>query len=83
MIIMIPLKGTARQFCTLLTAPQTVSNTYARVASAQTCATHVNPSSAYHVQYVVCHVVRRDISAIKLDGVEIAFILAALYWLSH
>ena len=36
-------------------------------------------SSAYHVQRVVCHLVRRDSSAIKFDRVEISFILVLLY----
>ena len=40
-----------------------------------------NTSSAYHVQHAVCHLVRRDSSAIMFDRVEIAFILALLYWL--
>ena len=40
-----------------------------------------NTPSAYHVQRVVCHLVRRDSSAIKFDRVEIVFILALLYWL--
>ena len=40
-----------------------------------------NTSSAYHVQRVVCHLVRRDSSAIKFDRVEIVIILALLYWL--
>ena len=40
-----------------------------------------NTSSAYHMQCVVCHLVRRDSSAIKFDRVEIAFILALLYGL--
>ena len=40
-----------------------------------------NTSSAYHVQCVACHIVRRDSSAIKFNRVEIAFILALLYWL--
>ena len=40
-----------------------------------------NTLSAYHVQRVVCHLVRRDSSAIKFDRVEISFILALLYWL--
>ena len=40
-----------------------------------------NTSRAYHVQHVVCHVVRRDSSAIKFDRIEIAFILALLYGL--
>ena len=40
-----------------------------------------NTSSAYHVQHVVCHLVRRDSSSIKFDRVEIAFNLALLYGL--
>ena len=42
----------------------------------------VKSSSTYHVQRVVCHLVRRDSSAIRIDRVEIAFILAFLYWLN-
>ena len=42
-----------------------------------TCSTQ----SAYLVQHVVCHVVRRNSSAIKFDRVEIAFISALFYWL--
>ena len=38
-----------------------------------------NTSSAYPVLHVVCHVVRRDSSAIKFDRVEITFILALIY----
>ena len=38
-----------------------------------------NTSNAYHVQRVVCHLVRRDSSAIEFDRVEITFILALLY----
>ena len=40
-----------------------------------------NTSSAYHVQCVVCHLVRRDGLAVTFDRVEIAFILALFYWL--
>ena len=40
-----------------------------------------NTTSAYHVQLIVCHLVRSDSSAIKSDRVEISFILALLYWL--
>ena len=40
-----------------------------------------NTSSAYHVQPAACHLARRDSSAIKFVGVEIAFILALFYWL--
>ena len=38
-----------------------------------------NTSNVYHMQHV-CHLVQRDSSA-KFDRVEIAFILAWLYWL--
>ena len=41
-----------------------------------------NTSSACYVQGVVCHMVRRNSSAIKFDRVEIAFILALFYWLN-
>ena len=39
--IIIAFKGTIRDFYNLLTAPRTVSNTYAQVARAQSCANHV------------------------------------------
>ena len=74
-VIIITLKGANRDFYNLLTAPRTVSNTPAHNRVQITC----NTSSAYHVQ----HAVRRDSSAIKFDGVEIAFILALSYWLNH
>ena len=40
-----------------------------------------NTSSVYHVQHIVCHVARRDSSAIKFGRVEIAFILALFSWM--
>ena len=40
-IMIIALKGANRDFCNLLTAPSTVSNTYAQVARALLCANHV------------------------------------------
>ena len=42
---------------------------------------HVQHNNAYHVQHVVCHVVRRDSSAIVFDRVEITFILDLFYWM--
>ena len=33
--------------------------------------------------HVMCHLVRRDSSAVKFDRVEIAFIWALFYWLTH
>ena len=72
-------------FYNLLTAPRTVSNKYAKMARAQSCANHVQ-----HIEclsratcHVTCHVVRRDSSAIKFERVEIAFTLALFYWLNH
>ena len=41
----------------------------------------MNITWAYHVQRDVCHLVRRDSSAVKFDRVEIVFILALRYWL--
>ena len=38
-----------------------------------------NTLSAYHVQYIVCHVVWRDSSAISFVKTEIAFILALCF----
>ena len=76
------LKGVIRDFYNLLTAPRTVSNTYAQVVRPQSCVNHVqhqitgNTSSAYRVQHVVCHVVRKDSSAMKPDTVETAIIVA-------
>ena len=65
---MVALKGAIRDFYKLLTGPRTVSNTYAQVARAQSCANHE--------QHVVCHVVRRDSKANKFDRIKIAFIFA-------
>ena len=45
------------------------------------CLTSQQHASVCHVQPAVCHLVRRDSSAVKFDRVEIAFILALLYWL--
>ena len=81
-MIMIALKGAIRDFYNLLTAPRTVSNTYAQVVKAQSCANHVQHIERLPVQYV-CHVVGRDSSAIKFDRAEIGFILALSYGLNH
>ena len=66
----------SRFFYNLLTAPRTISNTYALVAPAQSLANHVQ-----HIEHlslavccITCQVVRRDSSAIKFDRVKIAFI---------
>ena len=50
-IIVMTFKGTNREFYNLLTAPRTVSNTYAQVAIAQSCATH----RATHWTLIACN----------------------------
>ena len=42
-----------------------------------------NTQSGLHVQRVVCHLVRRDSSAVKVGSIEIAFISALVYWLKR
>ena len=79
--MIIALKGANRDFYNLLTAPRTVSNTYAQVARAQSCANHVQ-----HIERVsraTCSVPlgRRDGSGVKFVRVEIAFILVLFHWL--
>ena len=67
--------------CTVyFTAPGTVSNTYAQVARAQSCANHVQ-----HIgrSRATCRVVRRDSSAVEFDRVEISYILTLCYWLKR
>ena len=66
-IIIIAFKGAIRDYYNLLTAPQTVSNTYAQVARRNRVQITCNACSAYHVQHVACHVAWRDSSAIKFD----------------
>ena len=49
LIIIIALKGAIQDLYNLLTAPRTVSNTYAQVARAQSCANHVQ-----HIERLSC-----------------------------
>ena len=63
------MRRAIRDFYNLLPALWTVSNTYARVAWAKWCAIHVQHIERYHVQQAVCHVERRDSSAIKSNRV--------------
>ena len=78
-IIMIGLKNTIRDF--------TIASLHCELSQTRTlkwpgcnrvqirCSTY----SAYHVRYVMCHLVRKDSSAIKFDRVEITSILALFY----
>ena len=62
-------------FYNLLTAPRTVPNTYAQVARAQSCASHVQHIERFFFFFflstccVTCHVVRRGSSAFKSDRI--------------
>ena len=40
-----------------------------------------NTSGTYHVQQVMCHVVQRASSSVKLERAEITFTLALFHWL--
>ena len=67
-IIIIVFKGAIREFLTSLRRELSPTRTLkwsGRNRVQITC----NTSGAYHVQHVVCHVVRRDSSAIKIDRV--------------
>ena len=65
-----------------LQSPHCVANCLQHVCSSDpgpiVCNARANTPSAYHVQPAVCHVVRRDSSAIHFDR---ANILALFYWL--
>ena len=53
-MIMIAFKGAIRTVYNRLTAPRTVSNTYAEVARAQSCANHVQHNE--HLPRATCRV---------------------------
>ena len=79
-IIIIALKGTIRDF---LQSPHCATNRlqHARSSGPGAIVCKSRASRAFHVQHVVCHMVRRDRSTIEFDSAEIAFILALFYWL--
>ena len=62
---MITLTSAILDYNNLFTAPRTVCNTHTSDQVAFVC----TASSAYHMQPVVRHVVRKDSSAIKFDRV--------------
>ena len=80
---MIALKGANRDFFVFTISSLRRELSPTRTPKCPGCnrvQTTCNTSSAYHVQHVMCHVVRRDSSAIKFDRVKIAFIFAVFYW---
>ena len=84
-IIIIAFKGAIRDF---LQSPHSAANCLQHARSSGPGAI-VCKSRATHRAlitckcHVTCHLVRRDSSAIKFDRVEITFIWALFYWLSH
>ena len=68
-MMIIALKGAIRDFDKLLTARRHVSNTYAQVARAQSCANHVQHIKC--LSLATCRVPRgmKDSSAIKFDRI--------------
>ena len=88
-IIIIELKGAVRVcffFYNLLTAPRTVSNTYAQAARAQSCANHVQYIERLsRAARVTCQIVGRSSSAVQFDRVEIALfqLFFFFFWLNH
>ena len=70
------LKGAIWDLYNLLTAPQTVSNRYAQVAQAQSCANHMQ-----HIQRLSHATWYEGTAQLLSVTVEIAFILALFYWL--
>ena len=65
------LKAQFKILHSLLSAPQTISNTYAQVTRTQSCANYMQHIKrlSHATCRVTCHVVRRDSSAVKFDRV--------------
>ena len=84
-IIIIAFKGSIRDF---LQSPHSAANCLQHVRSscpgAVVCKSRATHRALITCKcHVTCHLVRRGSSAINSDGVEIAFILALIYWLNH
>ena len=84
-LIIIAFKDAIRDFLQSPHCPANRLQPYDQVAQAQSCANHVQYIERLsHATYrVTCLVVQRDSSDIKIDRVEIAFILAIFHWLNH
>ena len=84
-IIIIAFKGAIRDF---LQSPHSAANRLQHVRSSGPGATVCKSRETHRALimckcHVMCHLVRRDSSAIKFDRVEIAFIWALFYWLNR
>ena len=84
-IIIIAFRGTIRDF---LQSPRSAANCLQHIRSSGPDAIVCKPRATHQTLitckcHVMCHLVRRDSSAIKFDRVEIAFIWSLFYWLNH
>ena len=82
-LIIIALKGAIRDF---LQSPHCAANRLQHARSSGLGATVCKPRATHRVLTtcnISCYVLRKDSSAIKLDRVEIAFILALFSWLNY
>ena len=78
-IIMRAFKGAGRDFFTTSSLHRELSPTRTRKWPRRNRVQITrNTSSAYHAQRVVCHLVRRDSSAIKSDRAAITFIFSVI-----
>ena len=81
-IMIIVLKGAIRDLLTNSSLRHELSPTRAlKWPGSNRVQITCNTSGAHHVQQVICHMVRRDSSAIKFGRVEIAFNFALFCWL--
>ena len=80
-IIIITFKGAVRDFFSLLTAPRTVSNTYAQVAQAQSSANHVQHIERLSRASVMLHVTWYEGTAQLLSLTELKSHLCELYFI--
>ena len=81
-MLMIALKGAIRDFFYNLLTARELSPTRPLQWPRRNCVRITcNSAGALHVQHVVCHVIRRNSSAVEFDRDKIAFILALFYWL--
>ena len=78
---MTALKCAVQDYYSLLTVPRTVSNMYAQVAWALSCANHVQNIERLCAARVAHGM--KESSTIKFAIVQIAFISALFYWLNH
>ena len=79
-IIIIAFGGTIRDFYNLLTAPQTVSNAYAQVAWAQSCANHVQHNKRFSRASVMLRATWYEGTAQLLSLTELKSHLFELYF---